>query len=144
MWVKDVMSDQVFTISSDDTIAEAAKKMATEDVGCLLVAEGGELEGIITDRDIAIRCCGEGEDPEGCTVADHMSTPVFQISPDESVWDAVEMMIENQVKRLPVTENGRLVGLLSFSDVAESLALPVNNLLLAMGKTRRTTGVPVG
>jgi CBS domain-containing protein len=133
MKVKEVMSGEVATVGENETIANAAKKMADMNVGCLVVTEAGMVYGLITDRDITASCVGEAHDPRGCVVAQHMSSPVFTVKPDTDVLEAAQMMTLKRVKRLPVVDGVKMVGLVSISDLAKAMEQPMHNLLESIG-----------
>ncbi len=137
MELKDIMTTDVITVTGEDTITSAAQKMREANVGCLVVANDGTVEGIITDRDMTVNCSSEGHNPQQCNVSQHMTSPVITTEPDTDILDSVRIMTEEQVKRLPVAEDGRLVGLVSFSDIAEALDQPMHDLLIGMGAVRR-------
>jgi CBS domain-containing protein len=117
--VRDAMTDNPRTLTADSTIVEAAKAMRDEDAGIMPVVEGDRLEGVITDRDIAVRVVAEELDPKTTSVRDAMSNRVATIDPDQELDEAMRLMAEHQVRRLPVCEeDGRLVGMLAQADVA--------------------------
>ncbi len=137
MQVRDIMRREVVTISGDETIAVAARRMRDANVGCLVVTNAGSVIGIITDRDLTVRCLSNGDIAQECWVRQHMSSPVVTATPDMDILDAAHLMTERQVKRLPVMEERELVGLVSFSDVALALDRPMHDLLLGFGGARR-------
>jgi len=92
--------------------------MLNDDVGSAPVCQGDKVLGIITDRDIVIRAIATGKDPKATTVGDVMSTNVVYVSPETDVHEAADKMALYQVRRLPVIEQGRLVGIVSLGDVA--------------------------
>jgi len=116
--VRDIMSSEVESASPDTTLEEVATMMKTEDVGAIPVVEDDELVGIVTDRDIVLRCVAEGKDPSETNVEDVLSEDLETASPDMDVQDAVRLMSRRQIRRLPVVEDNRLVGILSLGDVA--------------------------
>ncbi len=119
MQVKEIMTQEVETISSSESIRTAAQKMKSLNVGILPVMEGNELAGMVTDRDIVVRGIAEQDDITNILVRDVMSGQVFNCSGDDSVEDAVKMMEDNQVRRLIVLdEEGSAVGIVSLGDVA--------------------------
>jgi CBS domain-containing protein len=118
MKLRDLMVSEVITISPSDTTAKAAQRMRGESIGCLVVAVDDALDGIITDRDL-LACLSEAHDPNRCTVAVHMTRSVLSGGPDEEVLQAAETMAEKRIKRLPIVEQEKLVGLVSFSDIAD-------------------------
>jgi len=97
---------------------DAAKIMAQADVGPVPVVEGGRLTGIVTDRDIAVRVVAEGRDPGSTTIGEIASTKLVTISPDDDLETAVKLLAENQVRRIPVVEGDRLVGIVAQADIA--------------------------
>ena len=101
-----------------DSVAQAARQMATSDTGSLVVTTlDGEPEGILTDRDVVIRCVAEGLVPENTTVADIMTDRVCTIHEDAGVEDGLEQMAEEEVRRLVVVNDaGRVVGIVSLDD----------------------------
>lgn len=137
MRLEQIMAVNVATIFSTDSIARAACEMKERNVGCLVVIDGSEVRGMITDRDIATRCTGEEHDARGCRVFEHMSGPAIVATPTMDVLEAAHLMTTAQIKRLPIVVNNRLVGLVSFSDVALALDKAVHDLLLGMGGARR-------
>lgn len=141
MQLNSVMAKNVITVEAQTSIADAARKMRNSNIGCLVVAHDGAAQGVITDRDVAIRCSAQGHDASTCTVGQHMSRPVVTIGPETDVLDAARIMTERQLKRLPVAEGDRLVGLVSLSDIAEALDRPLHDLMAGFGSARRA---PVG
>ena len=106
------------TVDAGDTIVDAARAMADADIGDVVVLEDGQVTGIVTDRDIAVRAIAEGRDPESTSVGDVCTTGVETIDPGASVDDALRLMREHDIRRLPVVKNGRPVGILSLGDLA--------------------------
>lgn len=123
MLVKDIMTKRKVSVSPETSLVNAARKMCDSDIGCLLVEKNENLLGIVTDRDIACRGLTSGLDVQEVTVADIMSRDVVWCAEEEHVEDAVRLMEEHKVRRLPVRGGkGELVGMLSISDI--SLNLP--------------------
>jgi CBS domain-containing protein len=117
--VRDAMSRRVVAIDTDAPVAEAAERLAEQDVGVLAICRcGNRLKGVITDRDIVVRVLGQGLDPDALTVGECGSGEPATASPQETLQQAAQRMEEEQVRRLPVTEAGRLIGILSHSDLA--------------------------
>ncbi len=117
--IRDAMTTNPRTIQTQSPITEAAKLMRDEDAGFAPVVEGDRLVGAITDRDIAIRIVAEGKDPQTTTVGDCMSGNLVTIDPQQDLDEALRLMAQHQVRRLPVVEeDGRLVGVLAQADVA--------------------------
>jgi CBS domain-containing protein len=118
MKVKEIMTREPVTLSPTSTIGEAATIMRQEDAGSVPILEGGRLVGIITDRDIVIRVLAGGKDPKTTRVSDAMTADPVTVTPDTSVDEAQKVMSDRQVRRLPVVEDGRLVGLVVIGQVA--------------------------
>jgi CBS domain-containing protein len=118
--VRDVMTEDPKTVEASATLEEAAKIMADADVGNVLVLENGEVKGIATDRDIVVRAVAKGENPGDTSVREVASTEVETLSPDDSIDDAIKKMEERDVRRLPVVEDGKPVGIVTLGDLAKA------------------------
>ena len=121
MYAREIMTSHPVAITPDESVAKAAAVMRDLNVGILPVVNDRmrmRLEGLITDRDIVIRCVAQGHDPE-CHVREHMTTgPLHTVRPDAEVDDVIDLMSESRVRRIPVTEDGeRLVGLITQTDI---------------------------
>jgi CBS domain-containing protein len=118
--VQDAMTSDPCTIDAEQTVAYAAKMMRDEDVGIAPVVEGERLVGTLTDRDIAVRVVAEGKDPQTLKARDVASTSLITVAPEQDLDEALRLMANHQVRRLPVVEeDGRVVGVLAQADVAE-------------------------
>lgn len=118
MKVQELMTREPSTLGPASTIGEAATIMRQDDCGSVPVVEDGRLVGIITDRDIVVRVIAAGKDPKACPVSEAMTADPVTVAPDASVDEAQRVMAERQVRRLPVVEDGRLVGLVVIGQVA--------------------------
>ena len=116
--VNEIMSHDPRTVEETASAVEAAREMRDGDVGAVIVTAGGAVRGIVTDRDIAIRCVASGTDPGATTVGEITSAELTCLATDQSVEDAVKLMREQNVRRLPVVEHGRAVGIVSLGDLA--------------------------
>jgi len=116
--IKEVMTSEVKSCEPGTTVAEVAKVMAKEDVGPVPVVEEGRLTGIVTDRDIVVRVVAEGRDPSSTTVGDIASRDLVTVSPDDDLDTALKQLAQNQVRRIPVVEGDRLVGIVAQADIA--------------------------
>jgi CBS domain-containing protein len=117
--IREVMSSNPCTIDADKPVSYAAKMMRDEDVGLAPIVEGDRLVGTLTDRDIAVRVVAEGRDPDSTTVRDVASTDIVTVDPEQDLDEALRLMAEHQVRRLPVVEeDGRVVGVVAQADVA--------------------------
>ena len=121
MLVKDLMTTQVVTITPGESTALAARLLSRYDLGALPVCQNdGRLRGIVTDRDLVLRCLAPGENPERVPVGDIMTRTCAWDSPRANVEEAARVMAEAQVRRLPVVEDRKVVGMLSLGDLARS------------------------
>jgi len=116
--IKEVMTRDVRACEPNATVADAAKVMAQEDVGPVPIVEDGRLVGIVTDRDIVVRVVAEGRDPNATRVREIASTELVTVSPDDDLDEALNLLAQRQVRRLPVVEGDRLVGIVAQADVA--------------------------
>jgi CBS domain-containing protein len=116
--LRDVMSAQPVTLSSAATVLEAARCMQERDIGDVVVMDGDRVSGIVTDRDIVIRAVAQGLDPSSCRVSDVCSGDVATLSPDDTIKRAVDLMKQKAIRRIPVVDDGRPVGIVSIGDLA--------------------------
>jgi signal-transduction protein with cAMP-binding, CBS, and nucleotidyltransferase domain len=117
MKLEAIMVGEVIQASPEECIAAAAKRMRERGVGCLVATVNGAVKGIVTDRDL-LACLAESHDPYRCQVALHMRRPVFVLRPEEDHVTAAKVLRRRRIKRLPVAKNGRLLGIVSLSDLA--------------------------
>jgi CBS domain-containing protein len=118
MKVSDLMTSQPATVGPDDPCAKAATLMREEDCGAIPVVKGGKLIGIVTDRDITIRAVAEGRDPKTTKVSEVMSADPVTVTPDTDADEARRVMAEHQVRRLPVVDDGHLLGIVVTAQLA--------------------------
>ena len=120
--VRDLMTSNPASIAMSGTIADAARLMQQEDAGAILVTkDDGSLCGIVTDRDIAVRAVAEGLDPSTTSVDQICTADLQVIAPDDDAGEAVRMMTDNAIRRLPVCEGDQPIGILSLGDLAIEL-----------------------
>ena len=121
MKICDIMTDGVISIAADEPLTAAARLLKSKNIGALPVCnESGQLCGMLTDRDIVTRCVAEGGDPTKLKVEEIMSRGIITAGPFEEVEQAVRLMSEDQVRRIPVVDSGRLVGMVSLCDMARN------------------------
>ncbi|MFF2848950.1 CBS domain-containing protein [Streptomyces sp. NPDC058001] len=116
------MTSAVVAVSPDASLVEAAQVMRAQDIGGVLVAEGRRLIGVLTDRDITLRAVAEGADPLTVSARAVCTRHPVVVGPDDALADAVRLMREHSVRRLPVVEDGCPVGIVSFGDLADALS----------------------
>ena len=120
MKVKDIMTQDPATLGPDATLGESAMLMKQEDCGSIPIVEDGRLVGIVTDRDIVVRAIAVGKDPKKTRISEVMSADPITVSADDDVEAAERIMRERQVRRLPVVEDGKLVGILVTAQLARN------------------------
>ena len=117
--VRDVMTKRPRGVSPDTPLSQVAEVMESDDIGAVPVLEGEELIGMVTDRDIVIRAIAKGKNPSGMPVREIFSREVIAVGPDDDLSDALQLMANHQVRRLPVVDqDNHLVGIVSQADVA--------------------------
>jgi CBS domain-containing protein len=119
----DSKGDEIFSIAQDASVFDAIKLMADRAVGSLLVMEGDELKGIVTERDYARKVIIQGRSSESTPVADIMTTALVTASPTQSVNDCMNLMSERRIRHLPVLIDGKVVGLISIGDLVQAIIL---------------------
>ena len=119
MLVRDLMNSNLVTIAPAESAALAARLLSRYDLGALPVCQNdGRLRGIVTDRDLVLRCLAPGEDPRRLPVGDIMTRSCAWVSPGAELSEAAAVMAAAQVRRLPVVDNHKVVGMLSLGDLA--------------------------
>ena len=114
----DVMVEDVITVDSDAPVTEAVGLMNKHEIGCLIVVRRGKAVGIVTERDLLKRVLAESRDPKKTKVRQIMSKPLIFGEPDMDIEDAARLMFRKKIKKLPVVEKGRLLGLVTLTDLA--------------------------
>jgi len=116
--VRDAMTEDPRSIGASASVVEAARLMREEHIGSLPVTDDDQLVGMVTDRDITTRVVAESADPKMTSVADVYSRDLISVEPDKDLAEALRLMARHQVRRLPVVEKGRLVGIVAQADIA--------------------------
>ena len=117
MQIKDIMTKEVVFVNQEDTIEKAAQLMKDYNVGSIPVCDGQKIVGIVTDRDITLRCVSQGKDVKQ-VVSDVMTNNPVTAHPLTDVQEAARMMSDQQVRRLPITDHNNLVGIVALGDLA--------------------------
>jgi len=117
MTLEEIMVTNVLQIRPDESVARAATLMKEQAIGCLIVTADSALKGILTDRDL-LGCILQTHEPRDCKVAGHMTRPVIVLKPEEDYIVAIDVMQRRRIKRLPIVRDGKLVGIVSLSDLA--------------------------
>jgi CBS domain-containing protein len=116
--VREVMTGSVVTLPKDASLVEAARLMRDHGIGDVIVTDGGRAEGIVTDRDIVVRGIADGRDPGGVPLGSVVSRDLTAVAPDDPVERAVQVMRDHAVRRVPVVQDGKPVGIVSIGDLA--------------------------
>jgi CBS domain-containing protein len=116
--VREAMTEDPRSIGASASVVEAARLMREEHIGSLPITDDEQLVGMITDRDITTRVVAEAADPKLTSVSDVYSQDLISVEPDKDLAEALQLMARHQVRRLPVVENGRLVGIVAQADIA--------------------------
>ncbi|MCR6623569.1 MAG: CBS domain-containing protein [archaeon YNP-LCB-024-027] len=116
--VKDFMTKTIYTVDCNATVAEASKIMLEKNVGYLIVLDGGQPVGMISERDIVFKVVALGKDPTNVKVSEIMSKPLITVDPDATISDAVEIMVKNGLRRIPVVKDGIIYGVFTTRDLA--------------------------
>ncbi|MFI0538232.1 CBS domain-containing protein [Streptomyces sp. WSLK1-3] len=116
--VSDIMTSAPVTVEPQTSVTAVARIMRDQDLGAVLVTEGGELRGLVTDRDLVVRSLAEGGDLEQVTVAGACSDDLVTVTPEDELDHAIGLMREHTVRRIPVVDHGRAVGIVALGDTA--------------------------
>jgi CBS domain-containing protein len=123
MQVKEVMTRNVLSLGPEASAVDIAAMMRDQDVGSVIITEGNDLLGVVTDRDLVIRALADGRDPRTVTAREVMSDAVFCCTEDAPIEDVLDEMAEEQVRRIPVLDGARhLVGVVSLGDLSQAKA----------------------
>lgn len=117
--VRDLLKGDPVTVEASATVQDAAKLMDENDIGNVLVVENDEVQGIVTDRDIVVRVIAKGDGADA-SVREAATTDLETIEPDASIDDAIQKMEQGNVRRLPVVDDGKPVGVISLGDLAQA------------------------
>src|SRR3972149_5187010 len=123
MELKDIMVKNAVTVEPDQSVREAAKRMNLYEIGCLIVVGKDGVSGIVTERDILTKVVEASKNAEKTKVKEIMSTKLVMGTPDMDVVDAARLMLKKKIKKLPVTTNGKLAGLVTFTDIVRTVRM---------------------
>ena len=117
---RDIMTKDPRIMKVDDCAADIAKVLADEDIGSVIICDGDRLQGMVTDRDLAVGVLAKGKDPRSCTAGDLVdSQEVVTIGADDSIDEAIDTMKSHAVRRLPVIDGNKVVGIVAQADIAK-------------------------
>mgnify|MGYP001083722755 CR=1 FL=1 len=115
--VEDIMVEEVITVEVDAPVTRAVKLMNKHEIGCLIVTKSRKPIGILTERDLLKRVLAESRDPKKTRVGEIMSAPLMFVDPHMDVEDVVKFMLKMEIKKLPIVKKGKLVGLVTLTDL---------------------------
>lgn len=119
----DIMTRDITVIREEETIREAAERLAKDDVGVLPITDNRKhLKGMLTDRDIVVHVIAQGKDPDNTRARELEQGELVTLRPDDSIKHALDLMAEHKVRRLPVVDGDRIIGMVSQADVAKSVS----------------------
>ena len=117
-FVNEIMSKNILTLDKSTSLQEAAEHMKKLNVGCVIVTDSNNLIGIITERDFVTKIAAEGR-PLFTEIKEVMSSPLITIDPEETIWEASELMKEKLIHKLPVKKNDEIVGIITTTDIVK-------------------------
>ena len=119
--IREIMTHDLTTLPSDSTIFEACQSMRDADIGCIVISDDDGIYGVVTDRDIVVRCVAEGKDPQKTRLRDICSRELCALSPGDSLEKATKLMRDKALRRLVVVEGKKPVGIVSLGDLAQTM-----------------------
>ena len=119
--VKDKMCKHVVTVKSDETVRKAVKSMAENNIGCVVICQGDKLLGILTERDVMKKIVASGTDPNFTKVNDVMTKKLIGLDSEKTIQEAVDILGKKGIRRLPVIDKGRLVGIITMTDLLDAM-----------------------
>ncbi len=123
MRAKDVMVKDIVKVGSCALVDKAVKVMNKNNIGCLIIEDNGETRGIVTQRDLLKKVLEKARDPRKLVVSDIMTKKLIVGSPDMEIHEAARLMFQKKIKKLPIVENGKLVGLITLSNIARTVGV---------------------
>lgn len=123
MRAKDVMVKDVVKVGSCTLVDNAVKVMNKNDIGCLIIEDDGETRGILTQRDLLKKVLEKAKDPRKLVVSDIMTKKLVVGSPDMDIQQAARLMFKKKIKKLPIMENGKLIGLITLTNIARTVGV---------------------
>ena len=120
MEIEDIMVQKVITIDANTTISDAAKLMNIHEIGCLIVTEKGKVVGVVTERDVLRKVVEQSKNPKKTKTSEIMSKRLVVGTPHMEIPDAVRLMLQKKIKKLPIVIDGKVVGLVTLTDIART------------------------
>ena len=123
MKAKDVMVKEVVKVDSCTIVENAVKMMNKNNIGCLIIEDGGQAKGIVTQRDLLEKVLEKAKDPRKLAVSDIMTKKLVVGTPDMEIHEAARLMFKRKIKKLPIVENGKLIGLITLTNIARTVSV---------------------
>lgn len=123
MKAKDVMVKDVVKVNSCTLVDNAVKMMNKNNIGCLIIEDNGEARGIVTQRDLLEKVLEKAKDPRKLVVSDIMTKRLVVGNPDMEIHEAAKLMFKRKIKKLPIVENGKLIGLITLTNIARTVSV---------------------
>jgi CBS domain-containing protein len=120
---KDVMVKEVVKVDSCTIVENAVKMMNKNNIGCLIIEDDGQAKGIVTQRDLLEKVLGKAKDPRKLAVSDIMTKKLVVGTPDMEIHEAARLMFKRKIKKLPIVENGKLIGLITLTNIARTVSV---------------------
>lgn len=120
--IKDTMKRNIVVVRPEDSIKEAVRNMASKNIGCLVVVDKNKPVGIMTERDVIKRIMANGVDTEKTRIKEVMTRKIISLSSDRSIKEAVDILDKNKIKKLPVIEHGKLIGIVTMTDLLRCIS----------------------
>lgn len=141
MTVKECMCDKVEYVSPNCTVSDVAKLMGQKHIGCVPVCDNNKLVGLVTDRDLILRCIANEKDCKSTPISEIMTTNVKTVTPDTDINETTKLMCDCQVRRIPVTDpDYKLVGIITVGDLANNNSIPNNEVANTVEKICNCNG----
>lgn len=138
MKIKDIMTKEIACVDTSSSAADAAKKMRDQNVGTVLIVEKDQLKGLVTDRAITTRAVAAEKDPRNVPVTDIMTRDIVGCSENDDLFDALKMMGEKKIRRLPVVnDRSQLVGVVSMADIAQQMREGIDSMFSEISKAAK-------
>ena len=119
--IREIMTQHPVTVQSNTSALDAARTMRESNIGCLAVMRDGKLDGVVTDRDLVVRVMAKGLDPSSTKLENVYSREIASLSPTSTTDEAVRLMREKSIRRIPVVDDGSIIGMVSLGDLAVAL-----------------------
>lgn len=123
MKAKDVMVKEVVKVNSCTLVDNAVKMMNKNNIGCLIIEDNGEARGIVTQRDLLEKVLEKAKDPRKLAVSDIMTKKLVVGKPEMEIHEAARLMFKRKIKKLPIMENGKLIGLITLTNIAQTVSV---------------------